>query len=423
MSRVPLFDEELFTAIRNISPYFDEVDWMQDHIRISHEERDSFLNNEIENPLFTYRPQNIQVNYEEKLDVLRACMRQPEVPSVVVDLYQRKMEKQLLRNTIIGSSLGKDDRTFFKASCDLYGKPKKKYFAYIAKRLLKLCANKKETHPGSARRLSKIASKINTENVDIDVSMLPDPVTTGTPIKSTVEVVEIFTAVINRCGIEDWVVQVDEAGTRSRFAVNVQQKVIHIPSDQQLFSRPQKLTDIGVQALAEHEVGVHVRRSYEAQKGPLRLLEIGLDSYLAGEEGLASYVQQQIEGSDEFYGLDRYLAACLAVGMDGEERDFRAVFSLMLDYYILKFSGAKAGHTDPYRAAWDVCVRIFRGTTGQSAGCIFTKDIVYMEGNIGIWNLLSERPRVFESLFVGKYNPLLSRHVHTLQTLEILGEW
>ena len=190
-----------------------------------------------------------------------------------------------------------------------------------------------------------------------------------------------------------------------------------------MLSRPQSLTDHGVQALAEHEVGVHVRRSYEASKGPLRLLEIGLDNYLPGEEGLASYAQQQVEGADEFYGFDRYLAASLAVGMDGEVRDFRSVFSLMSDYYTLKFALEDKTVSIPFQAAWDICVRIFRGTTGQTPGCIFTKDIVYMKGNIGIWNLLSERPKVFESLFIGKYNPLLSRHVKTLQTLDILEEW
>lgn len=138
---------------------------------------------------------------------------------------------------------------------------------------------------------------------------------------------------------------------------------------------------------------------------------------------MAGYVQQQIEGADEFYGFDRYLAACLAVGVDGTPRDFRAVFSLMTDYYTLKFKEDAVVNKAPFRAAWDVCVRIFRGTTGQTAGCIYTKDIVYMEGNIGIWNLLSEKPHVFESLFVGKFNPLLNRHVRSLQTLEILKEW
>ncbi|MCA9357107.1 DUF1704 domain-containing protein [Candidatus Nomurabacteria bacterium] len=423
MNQPAVFDEDLSSSLRRVVSYFDEDEWLLDNLKIKYEEKEQFLNNEIENPQFKYRQLTPHVDYTLRLDEFYYCMNQSQAPSVVLDLYSRKLEKQLLRNALIAASISKDDESFFRASCSLYGKPKKKYFSYVAKRLLMLCESKGETHKGSVRRLKKVASKINHTQVDIDVTMLPSPITTGRQIKSVKEVENIFKSTLERCEIVDWSVQVDETNTRTIFAVNPQKKTIFVPSEEKIFSRPKVMTDVAVQALAEHEVGVHARRYFEAQKGPLKILEIGLDSYLAGEEGLASYVQQQIEGSDEFYGFDRYLAACLAVGMDGEVRDFRAVFSLMLDYYTLVLDDKDTDKIATYNAAWDVCVRIFRGTTGQSAGLIFTKDIVYMEGNIGIWNLLSEKPQVFESLFVGKYNPLLSRHVQTLQTLEILEQW
>jgi hypothetical protein len=135
-------------------------------------------------------------------------------------------------------------------------------------------------------------------------------------------------------------------------------------------------------------------------------------------------VQQQVEGAQEFYGFDRYLAASLAIGMDGTKRDFRGVFALMTEFYQLQFvqSNQAPGVERAQNAAWEVCVRIFRGTTGQTPGCIYTKDIVYMEGNIGMWHLMSLHPDRYASFFVGKYNPLLSRHVKALQTLEILTE-
>lgn len=406
-----------------VSPNFDEAVWLQDHIRISHEERDQFLNNEIENPRFTYRPQTPRVNYIERIDIINKQLRDSKAPAVVIDLYERKVEKQQQRNALISASLSGDDEQFFQASCDLYGRPRKKYFSYVAKRVLDLCHEQKAAHPGSARRLRRVMSKITLNGNDIDETVLPPLVTTGKPIESAKEVEAIFRSTLERCGVTGWSIKVDTEGMQSRFSVNPYSHVIFIPSDKQLHYRPKPLTDVHIQALAEHEIGVHVRRAHEASQGPLKLLEIGFDNYLLGEEGLASYAQQQIEGADEYYGFDRYLAASLAVGMDGEERDFRAVFSLMTDYYTLKLAASDKTKTAPFRAAWDVCVRIFRGTTGQSAGRIFTKDIVYLEGNIGIWNLLSERPQVFESLFVGKYNPLLKRHVQTLQTLEILKEW
>lgn len=417
------YDDDLYSLLLEVSTDFDETVWLQDHIRISHEERELFLDNEIENPRFTYRPQTASINYSDRFDILNLALDKSKTHAVVIDLYKRQIEKQKQRNDLIAASLAGNDKLFFQASSKLYGKPQKKYFSYVAKRLLELCHENKSTHPGSVRRLRRVMAKITTNGYDVDVSMLPPVVKTGKIITSALDVESIFQSTLNRCGVEGWTIQIDKKETSNRFSVRPFSKIISIPADKQLFSRPNPLTDVHVQALAEHEIGVHVRRSYEASQGKLRLLETGLDNYLTGEEGLASYAQQQIEGADEYYGFDRYLAACLAVGMDGEVRDFRAVFSLMTDYYTMKLASTDKTNTAPFRAAWDVCVRIFRGTTGQTAGCIFTKDIVYMEGNIGVWNLLSERPKVFESLFLGKYNPLLPRHVQTLQTLEILKEW
>src|SRR5690606_33607596 len=108
------------------------------------------------------------------------------------------------------------------------------------------------------------------------------------------------------------------------------------------------------------EVGVHVKRAHEGAKQPLMLLTSGLAGYLRGEEGVAGYAQQQVEGATEFYGFDRYLAASLAVGMDGVPRDFRSVYALMRDYYVLMHDTERDAERVAERAAWDVCVRIFR---------------------------------------------------------------
>lgn len=420
---LPVFDAQLYQLLIEGDLFVDEVTWLQEHIKITHKERERFLNNEVENPHFVYRKQNPVPDFADKLLELQNLINVSDAPEVVVDLYRRKLARQMARKQMVAASASQNDEQFFIESCAMYGKPKKKYFAYVAKRLLKLCHDQKNSHPGPARRLRSVVAKINTENVEVDAGILPPIVTKGKLIEGVAEVKKIFADTLERCEITGWGLQVDEEGVRSRFSVNSNKKIIHIPSEEQILARPTPLTDVKVKALAEHEIGVHVRRSHEGAKNRLLLLESGLDGYITGEEGLAAYVQQQIEGANEFYGFDRYLAACLALGMDGVKRDFRSVFSLMTDYYTLRFAQDGLVETEPYRAAWDVCVRIFRGTTGGAVGFIYTKDIVYMEGNIGIWHLLSEKPQIFESLFIGKFNPLLSRHVRTLQTLEILKEW
>jgi len=271
-------------------------------------------------------------------------------------------------------------------------------------------------------------SKIDTKKVDIDTAILPPVVTDSPRITSIAQVEGIFKGALAQYGLKGWTLVVDQTGKRTRFSVNNQQKIINIPAENQLLARASELTEINIEALAAHEIGVHARRSAAGETSILQLLQIGLDSYLVGEEGVAGYVQQQVEGAQEFYGFDRYMAASFATGLDGEKRDFRGVFSIMVDYYIMKYATEDGVTTKKLKemaqqSAWEVCVRIFRGTTGQTPGCIYTKDIVYLEGNISMWHLLIDKPHIFPELFVGKFNPLSSRHIKSLQTLGIINEW
>jgi hypothetical protein len=415
-------DERWFESVRQASSYGDEAEQFQKNLRISDEERDLFLNNEIENPQFEHKKGPEFVSSADAIHTLRTQMQSQEKDAVVLDLYERKLEQLEHRDDLLQALIEGNDRDFYQASTKLHGKPKKKYFSYVAKQITTLCKKSQEQHPSVAKRLKRIVSKIDQLDVDISADILPPADETGTVITTENEVRHIFQATLDRLEIEGWTLKVADS-TRTRFAVSPANQTVHIPNQAQLSLRPRKLTNIHVAALAEHEIGVHVRRSYEGGKSPLKLLQVGLDSYLAGEEGLAGYVQQQIEGAHEFYGFDRYFGACLATGMDGTKRDFRAVFSIMTDYYTLKYAVENEVDAAPFRAAWDVCVRTFRGTTGQTPGAICTKDIVYLEGNIGIWHLISDKPHIFESLFLGKFNPLLSRHVKSLQTLGILKEW
>jgi hypothetical protein len=416
-------DDRWFDSVRAIGDQVDEAQWLRKHIRISEEEKDQFLNNEIENPEFTYGKTPKEVFNLSEISELKTEIQRTEKDAVVLDLYLHKLEKLEEGSAMLSALIHKSDADFHGASTKLYGKPKKKFFSYVAKQITVLCDSNKNENPVIAKRLKRIVSKIDQKGGDISVDILPPVVPLGKTVASVSEVERIFQATLDRLEIDGWTIQVDDESSRSKFSVRPFSRIIHIPNQAQLLLRPRRLTEIQIQALAEHEIGVHVRRAHEGAKSPLRLLQLGLDSHHSGEEGLAAYVQQQIEGADEFYGFDRYFAACLATGMDGTKRDFRAVFSLMTDYYTLKYSAQDVSASAPINAAWDVCVRIFRGTSGRTPGAIYTKDIVYMEGNIGIWHLISDKPHIFESLFLGKFNPLLSRHVKSLQTLEILKGW
>ena len=231
----------------------------------------------------------------------------------------------------------------------------------------------------------------------------------------------IFKEVLDRYDINGWQVVVDKEGKRRNFAINPTIKEIYIPSDRALSRRLHVFTEKRARAVAEHEIGVHVLRASNGSKQSLKLLSLGLAHSIAGEEGLASYVQQQSEGANEFYGFDRYMAISLAMGLDGHTRDFRSVFELIEAYYLLTLPADSENIRSSARnAAWATCVRIFRGSTGLNNGQVYTRDIIYFEGNINVWNLLIDKPHIFESLFVGKFDPLNKDHVDALCELEII---
>jgi hypothetical protein len=420
-------DQKWFEQLRVLSSKTEEGEWIQRSMHIETDEQEQFLADDIENPQFAYAVGVPTKLLDEEITAFLSDLALTEKDAIVLDLYNRKLAHQLTRSHLLTASYAGDDEQFYKLSTELYGKPSKKYFSYIAKQLQRLCKETMSDDPAT-RRLCRIVSKIDTKKVDIDAAMLPPVVVDSPRITSIAQVEAIFTGALAQYGLKGWTLAVDQTGKRTRFSVNNQQKVINIPAEQQLLARASQLTEVNIEALAAHEIGVHARRSAAGEASKLQLLRIGLDSYLLGEEGVAGYVQQQVEGATEFYGFDRYMAASFATGLDGEKRDFRGVFSIMVDYYIMRYATG-AGVTNKklkeraQQAAWEVCVRVFRGTTGQTPGCIYTKDIVYLEGNISIWNLLTEKPHVFPDLFVGKFNPLSNRHIKSLQTLGIIKEW
>lgn len=392
-------------------------------MRISNEERNRFLENDIENPRFVYQQAKISPKTVEAFTQLKATIELEEKNEVVKSLYSQKIKAQLLRLKMLEATSEGDDQAFFEAGCKVYGLPQKPLFSLIAKRVMELC----EVHtPGpqeaAAKQLKKIFSKIDTTHVPITQDILPEPIPDDGTYMTAQDVAHIFTEVLERHHISDWNICIDQTDTRKRFSVMISNKTVCIPNDSNLSGRRQPLTKLHAQALAEHEIGVHVRRAYEGLRQPLKLLSVGLHGYLRGEEGLAGYVQQQVEGATEYYGFDRYLAICLALGMDGETRDFRGVYSVMYHYYTL-ISSAGVTKARIENAAWEVCVRIFRGTTGEAQGMAYTRDLVYFEGNVGIWKLLIDRPELFELLFIGKFDPLSQAHIKALQSLHILPEW
>lgn len=171
--------------------------------------------------------------------------------------------------------------------------------------------------------------------------------------------------------------------------------------------------------MVAHEIGTHVARRTNGERSKLQLLGLGLDRYIRAEEGIATYNQQLVEGAKEFAGVPRYLSVAVAKGVDGTPRDFRETFEVIKDYRLL--SSIKKNTDAAAETAYNDCVRIFRGTTCNTPGAIYPKDMAYF-GNRAIWALVNKYSNAVEYFSIGKYDPTNEEHVALLSQLGILDE-
>nr|WP_297348200.1 flavohemoglobin expression-modulating QEGLA motif protein [uncultured Glaciecola sp.] len=146
-------------------------------------------------------------------------------------------------------------------------------------------------------------------------------------------------------------------------------------------------------ALAHHEIGVHLVTTLNARQQPLRILEIGNPLNTMTQEGLA-ILSEYLSDNLTIKRLKILALRVVAVQSMIKEKSFRKSFSLLKEEY-----GASND------IAFAVCSRIYRGGG-------FVKDYLYMQGFHKMLNAYENEPN-FNLLLAGKtsidYLPQISR--------------
>jgi len=154
-----------------------------------------------------------------------------------------------------------------------------------------------------------------------------------------------------------------------------------------------KLSVSDTNALAQHEMGVHLVTTLNARQQPLRILEIGNPLSTMTQEGLA-ILSEYLSDNLTIKRLKILALRVVAVQSMIKEKSFRKSFSLLKEEY-----GASND------IAFAVCSRIYRGGG-------FVKDYLYLQGFHKMLNAYENEPN-FNLLFAGKtsidYLPQISR--------------
>lgn len=399
---------------------FQDYEYLSGNKEARELEKQKFLSGKSENPNLDY-PELENFNFKEKeggLLELKKEILENEPNETVKQIYRWKINEKIAELRMLKATTNKSDRRFYLYSKFIYGNPEKEIYNYTLSQIKKIVDEKIiNSDPEIRLATQKIhqelfgkplpENKINATEFRSEATKFEDQNEYG-----SAEIKTAFENALEEYNISGWRVIVEKEKTG---VINVSQekKEVAVPEER-------RLKNPNLQALIRHEIGTHVLRRETGEKSKLKLLGLGLDRYLKGEEGIATYREQEVLGLEEFTGLDRHLAISLAIGLDGKKRTFREVFEILNNFYFISSKKEKAeALKSASNSAWDSCIRTFRGTTCKTPGACFTKDIVYREGNIGIWNVVKNNPEEIRRFSIGKYDPANPRHIWILEQLNI----
>jgi len=386
------------------------------------QEKHRFFKGEIENPTFVYQSL-AHYPYEARRNDLRELKKQIEEQednAALKKMYGVKIEHKINDCNIIESIQRKDDARYDELMQERYGSISLEIGIAVIRAYCSALEKVIETSRGNVRDAAKelhayldeVKSRFHVDSVHefhlVEVSGAQEKILTARGIK------KLFELKRKEYGLSDWRIEIDLWGRSNSISVRHKNKRVVIPRGRRL-TRPQAL------ALAEHELGVHVRRREHGEATKLALLGVGLGGFLWGEEGLAKYYEKQVYEGAINSSLKSYLLTALILGVDGRKRSFQEIYnvcelifkSMKGRYFLTEVKSSK-------HYAWGKTVKLFRGATGQTKGVCSRRQLVYLEGYLRIKEIISKGILTEEQLMRGKYDPANEAHVLFLKKLSVL---
>jgi hypothetical protein len=390
------------------------------HNRIQEKRR--FFRGDAKNPTFVYQslahyPYEAQ---RTKLEELKKRIKAEEENSAIQEIYIEKIDHKINDCAIIESIQKKDDEHYDELMRKRYGDVSSGLAVAVLKAYCSALKKIMSTSRGKVHDaaeelllyLEDVQSRVHADSVYdfhlVEVSGIRERVLSARDIK------KLFELKRDEYELASWSIEIDLWGRTNSISVRHKDKKVVIPRGRRLM-RSQAL------ALAEHELGVHIRRREHGEATTLALLGVGLDGFLVGEEGLAKYYEKQVYEGAINSSLKSYLLTALALGVDGKKRSFREIYnicelifkSMKGRYFLTEVKSSKY-------YAWGKTVRLFRGATGQTSGVCSRRQLVYLEGYLRIKKIIDKGVLTEEELMRGKYDPANEAHILLLKKLSIL---
>lgn len=399
------------------------------------------MNGDVENPKLDYpflSEESLRVK-ESALLGLKTDILEREPNEVVKQAYRWRLNEKIAEARMLLASERGDMRAFRKYSEFIYGNPDERTFGYTIEKIREDVRRKAERSedpelrslaeellatlpkltedsmdPTPAQKVFEKARNLTKDEFDTLLSIPVHDSRDGN--MDTEEIRGLFDEALRTIHADGWSTIVNPS--KMSISVNHERKTVNVP-------KGREMTVAALRRLILHEIGTHTERRLNGERSKLMLLGLGLDRNERAEEGIATMREQTFGNAvSEPSGRIGYLGIGLTQGiLDGHPRNFREVYEILKRYN--KISALASGKTpeeaekQSSNSAWTTAVRTFRGTDCATKGACFTKDIVYRDGNIATWEIISRNFPEMARFNIGKYDPANDRHIWILEQLNI----
>ena len=409
-------DEKWFLEYKKIKD-FSYVECFSVDKKYREKIRKAFVNGEDDSPLFKYH-ELVNFPFDEKKQMfkdLSEAIEKEEKNKIVAKLYQAKIVDQVLELDMMHASQTGDDKKFGKFTEKIHGKPKKEILEKVIPSIKKMIADVKEKGidelDKSIAYLEEVFSKEKGGGEEIFELMSEEK---HEDYVDAEYIKEVFEKAVKDLNLSGWDVIIDEEQLNTHIYIDQHRQNIVIPGRRKM--RPAHL-----EALIDHEVGVHVIRRRNGEDTNLKLARAGLAAYIRTEEGLGVYAAFKKDPLGLMGSIEVYLGLALVYGLLGHPKTFKEVYDFYYHYFrVSRVDGSKKGESRARSYAWKRCLKLYRGTTAQTKGIAFTRGVIYLEGYFKMRDFLKAHPEKEEEVLKAKYDPTNNQHVKALQGLGIL---
>lgn len=349
---------------------------------------------------------------EQQLNTLRREIVEQETNQAVVLAYQQLIDEKLLHLQLLEAAKTQNDHLFKQKTEEAFGVPRPKLLSRLVPHLQSMVLQAKESSFDLSVSIQAVEAVIKGLEADQQNAIAPVFKLKEIEDIGADQIFDRLSKALEEYGVRGWRIEMDEESVNPFVNINSAKKEIRIP-------RARKISKQHLEALVVHEIGVHARRSQHAEKTKFQLLTIGLDHYLKGDEGLSKYEEFKVFPQSFNSTIEIYLGISLIYGLGGLPRGFREIFDFFKHYHVVSNFDRVITIDQANDYAWTRAEKFFRGTTGLSKGICFTKDLLYLEGYLGILDVLQHHPEEERRFFVGKYDPANESHRRILDAFFI----